>query len=147
MPIAVPFAENATLVTVAPGLGVGLAVTVTAEPTVAELLLDGAVRETVGPATTVAETAADVAEDPLESSTRAVSDTLPVEVGVHEIVYGGEVTVPMIVVPPSRNCTWEMVAPVPGVAFAVTVVAEFTVIVAPPEGAVIVAVGAAAVAV
>lgn len=43
-------AENATEVTVAPRLAVGLAVTVTGEPTVAELLLAGAERTTDGTA-------------------------------------------------------------------------------------------------
>ena len=59
--------------------------TVTGDPTVAELLFAGAVRETVGAATTVAETALEVTEAPLESRTRAVSETLPVVVGVHEM--------------------------------------------------------------
>ena len=77
--------KNATLLTVAPGLAVGLAVTVTGDPTVAELLFAGVVRETVGAATTVAEIALEVTDAPVESKTRAVSDTLPVVVGVHEI--------------------------------------------------------------
>ena len=75
----------------------------TGEPTVAELPFAGVVRETVGAATTVAETAEEVTEAPLESRTRAVSETLPVVAGVQEIEYGAEVTVPMIVVPPRRN--------------------------------------------
>ena len=77
--------------------------TVTGEPTVAELPFAGVARETEGAATTVAETGEEVTEAPLESRTRAVSDTLPVVVGVHEIEYGAAVTVPMIVVPPRRN--------------------------------------------
>lgn len=147
VPIAVPLAEKETLVTVAPGLGVGLAVTVTGEPTVAELLFDGAVSETVGPETTVAETAEEVTDVPFESRTRAVSETFPVAVGVHEMVKGALVTVPMMVVPPRRNWTWEIVAPVPAVAVAVTVVAVFTVIVEPAVGAVTATVGWADVAV
>ncbi|MCE2862541.1 MAG: hypothetical protein LW690_08825 [Opitutaceae bacterium] len=60
--------------------------TVTGDPTVAELLLAGVVRETVGAATTVAATAGEVATEPFESSTRAVRETLPVVVGVQLIV-------------------------------------------------------------
>lgn len=52
-----------------------------------------------------------------------------------------------MVVPPRRNCTWEIVAPVPAVAVAVTVVAVFTVIVEPAVGAVTATVGWADVAV
>jgi len=135
VPMGAPFAEKATLVTVAPGLGTALAVTVTGVPTVPELLLAGADRETVGAETTVTEIAAEVTEDPLESKIRAVRETFPVVVGVHEIEHGAAVTVPMIVDPPRRNCTWEMVAPVPAVAVAETVVAVFTVTVAPADGA------------
>jgi hypothetical protein len=94
----------------------------------------GAVSDTVGTAAaTVTLTADDVIVVPLESVTRAVNETLPVEVGVHVTVNGAELEVPRRVVP-AKKSTLVTVAGATGVAVAVRDVETPRVTTAPESG-------------
>lgn len=92
-------AKNVTEVIVAPAVAVADAVTVVAVPTVAVELLAGAVIATEVAVTAVMAAIAEVAVEPLESTTRAVMFCAPAVVGTHVIEYGAEVSTPMSVVP------------------------------------------------
>jgi hypothetical protein len=80
---------------------VAVAVTLTAVFNGAELPGNGEVIAAVGTtvAVTTKETAAESPERPFESKARATRLTVPVVVGVHEIVYGAALLVPTRVLP------------------------------------------------
>ena len=83
MPIVVVPARKSTRLTVAPPLPAAVAVRVALVPRAIAVPLVGLVIATVGTAAaTVTETADEVTVVPLESVTRAVSETVPVLVGV-----------------------------------------------------------------
>ena len=84
---------------VAPAVAVAEAVTVVAVPTVAAALAAGAVIATDVEVTAVTDTAVDVTEVPLESTTRAVMLCAPAEVGTHVSEYGKTESTPINVVP------------------------------------------------
>jgi hypothetical protein len=135
-----PSTKNCTPLTVSGAPAVAVAVMFVAaligndEPAVGPVIV------TVGAATTVTPTAADGAVLPAESLTRAVIDAAPVAVGVQFAVYGAVVDEATTFVP-TRNSTSEMVAPVPGVAFAASATENPSGSTRPGVGAVTVAVG------
>ena len=84
MPIVVVPARKSTRLTVAPLTALAVAVTAVAAPMLTVAPAVGLVSETVGAtALEVTLTIAEVALAPFESTTLAVSDTLPVPEGVH----------------------------------------------------------------
>jgi hypothetical protein len=122
---------------VAPLTGVALAVSVTAEPTLALEPLEGAVKDTAVGVTAVTTIPVDVTVVPVESITLAVSVKFPADDGVQVTVYGELETVPIIVVPPTRNCTCATVTPLSVAGTAVIVTDEPTFTTEPTVGAVI----------